>query len=162
MSTFLHIDGVTGETADANFKGWLDVRGWQWGSNRKITSNSSTQGDRESANATITDLTLRRPMDKATPQLFLEACCGTGKDITLVQTKTGSGSGTDVFVEYTMRNAIISNYDVEADAESASRPLEELTISFVDLEVKYTPYDEDGNAEAPIVVGFNTATNTKK
>lgn len=37
-----------------------------------------------------------------------------------------------------------------------------MTISFLDAEVKYTPYDEDGNALAPIAVAFDTATNTKR
>jgi type VI secretion system secreted protein Hcp len=162
MSVFLYIEGVPGEVSDANFTGWLDTRGWGWGTQRNITSNTSTQGDRESANATITDLKVRRFMDKATPKLFIEACCGTGKTMKLVQTKTGTGNGADVFIEYTFHNALISNYRVEADTDNPARPKEEITISFVDLDVKYTPYDEDGNPEAPIAVGFNTATNIKK
>jgi type VI secretion system secreted protein Hcp len=162
MSAFLYIEGVPGEVSDANFSGWLDIRGWGWGTQRNITSNTSTQGDRESANATIKDLTIRRFMDKATPKLFIEACCGRGKEIKLVQTKTGTGSGADVFIEYTFRNALISNYEVKANTKSPARPSENITISFVDLDVKYTQYDEDGNPEAPVAVGFNTATNTKK
>jgi type VI protein secretion system component Hcp len=162
MSVFLYIEGVPGEVSDANFTGWLDTRGWSWGTKRNITSNTSTQGDRESANAIITDLTIRRRMDKATPKLFIEACCGTGKKIKLVQTKTGTGNGADVFIEYTFHNALISNYQIEANTKSPTRPYEEITISFIELDVKYTQYDEDGNPEAPVAVGFNTATNTKK
>ncbi|MGH1487171.1 MAG: Hcp family type VI secretion system effector [Cellvibrionaceae bacterium] len=162
MSAFLYIDGVPGEVSDVNFKGWLDIRGWGWGTQRNITSNTSTQGNRESANAVITDLTIRRSMDKATPKLFIETCCGRGKEVKLVQTKTGTGNGADIFIEYTFHNALISNYQVVANANNPARPIEELTISFVELDVKYTQYDEDGNAEAPIAVGFNTATNIKK
>ena len=36
-----------------------------------------------------------------------------------------------------------------------------IDINFVDVEVKYTPYDEDGNVEAVIAVGFDTAANVK-
>lgn len=101
-------------------------------------------------------------MDKATPKLFIESCFGTGKTVKVVQTKTGTGSGAQPFIEDTLKNAFISHYNVEALGQSGSRPREEITISFVDIEVKYTPYDEDGNSEAPIAVGFNTATNIKK
>lgn len=40
--------------------------------------------------------------------------------------------------------------------------MEAISISFTDIEVKYIPYDEDGNAVAPISVGFDSATNIKK
>lgn len=162
MSAFLFIEGVTGEASDPSYKGWIDIARWKWGVSRNITSNTSTQGDRESSNATIGDLTITRFMDKATTKLFIEAACGRGKEIKLVQTKTGTGNGTDTFIEYTLDNSIISDYNVKAINRSGARPNEEIKISFVSVEVKYTPYDEDGNAQAPIAVGFDTATNTKK
>ena len=162
MSSFLFIEGVTGEVSDPNYKGWLDITRWKCDISRNITSSTSTQGDRESANATIGDLFITRYMDKATAKLFIEAACGRGKQIKLAQTKTGTGSGTDTFIEYTLDNAIISDYMVEAVNISGTRPREDIKISFVNIEVKYTPYDEDGHAQAPIAVGFDTATNTKK
>ena len=77
-------------------------------------------------------------------------------------TKTGKGSGADIFMEYTLKNALISHYQVEADIDDAGRPIEKIFISFVDLEMKYIAFDEDGNAMAPEAVGFNTSNNMKK
>jgi len=42
------------------------------------------------------------------------------------------------------------------------RPVEKVEISFTGLEVKYTPYDEDGCQMPPEAVAFDTATNTKR
>lgn len=162
MSIFMNFDGIKGESADSNHQGWMDVDNIQWGVSRRITAAASTQNDRESANAEISDLTVTRRMDSATPSLFMEACCGTGKDVVIHLTKTGTGTGSDVYMEYTLKNALISNYQVTAHSQDSSRPTEMLTISFVDLEVKYTPYDADGKAQASIAVGFDTATNTKR
>lgn len=161
MSIFLYREGIQGEVSDSGYTGWMDILTFTWNVNRKITSATSTQGDRESANAVIGDLKITRLMDKATPKIFIEAACGMGKEVKLVQTKTGTGTGAQAFIEYTLKNAIISRYEVIAINDDV-RPREEITISFVDVEVKYTAFDEDGNAEAPIAVGFNTATNTKK
>ena len=161
MSLFLHIDGIQGEASDNNFSSWLDIGEAQWGISRKISSNTSTQGDRESANAVISDLKIKRFQDKASPQLFIEACCGTGKQIKLVQTKTGNGDGSQAFIEHTLHNALLSRYHISAINQNGTRPIEELTISFVKIESKYSPYDEDGNITAPIAVGFDTASNTK-
>ncbi|MEX0731639.1 MAG: type VI secretion system tube protein Hcp [Aquisalimonadaceae bacterium] len=162
MSIFMNYQGIAGESSDSNHSGWMDVQKLGWGVNRNITSATSTQGDRESANASINDLRVTRTMDSATPSLFIESCCGKGKDVVIHLTKTGSGSGADVYMEYTLKNALITNYAVAASADATSRPTETLTISFVDIEVKYTPYDEDGVAQSSIAVGFDTATNTKR
>ena len=162
MSIFMNYEGVKGESSDKGHKQWMDIENIQWGVTRRITSNTSTQNDRESSNAEISSLVVTRHMDSATPNLFIESCCGTGKTVVLHLTKTGTGSGTDTYMEYTLKNALISDYQVSAHNQDTKRPLESLTISFVDLEVKYTPFDQDGNALAAIAVGFDTATNSKR
>lgn len=162
MSIFMNYEGIKGESSDKNHKDWMDIDNISWGVKRNITSHTSTQNDRESANAEVTDLTVTRRMDSATPNLFIESCCGKGRNVVIHLTKTGTGTGTDTFMEYTLKNALISDYQVSANSQDESRPTETLTISFVDIEVKYTPYDEDGNAMAAIAVGFDTATNTKR
>lgn len=162
MSIFMNYRGITGEVSDSSRRGWLDVHDVYWGVRRSITSHTGTQNDRESANAEIRDLIITRYMDTATPALFIESCCGKGKEVVIHLTKTGTGGGADVFMEWTLKNALIGDYEVEARRQSKRRPLEKLVISFVDIEVKYTPYDENGAELSPIAVGFNTATNEKR
>lgn len=162
MSIFVNYEGITGESSDSGHSGWMDVETVTWGVGRQITSNSSTAGDRESSNAVISDLQIVRYMDSATPKIFIESCCGVGKEVVIHLTKTGKGSGADIFMEYTLKNALISDYSVDASSQNNERPKETITVSFVDVEVKYTPYDNDGNAEAAIAVGFDTASNTKR
>lgn len=162
MSIFMYMESLLGEASDPNHKNWVDLLEVTFGVGRSITSVTSTRGDRESSNATISDLKLLKFMDKASAKLFLEACCSTGKQIIIEMTKTGAGQGADTYIRYTLENAIISSLDVEATNDNGYRPLEDITISFTEMSVKYIPYDEDGNAESPIVVGFDTATNQKK
>ncbi|MBX2809852.1 MAG: type VI secretion system tube protein Hcp [Cellvibrionaceae bacterium] len=76
----------------------MDVLDVEFGVSRNITSSTSTQGDRESSNATISDLQITKWMDRSTPYIFILACCGTGKDVKIIMTKTGSGDGADVFL----------------------------------------------------------------
>lgn len=161
MSIFLKWPGIEGEATDASHRGWLDIDNLSWGVQRAITSSPSTSKDRESANAEITDLTITRRMDKASPSLFMAACCGKGQELTLHLTKTGSGRGSEVFMAYTLRNALVSDYRMKARRQPRTRPREQLVISFQAIEAKYTPYDDDGTAEAPIAVGFDTTTNEK-
>ncbi|MBI3898085.1 MAG: type VI secretion system tube protein Hcp [Gammaproteobacteria bacterium] len=102
MSMFMFYSGITqGNASDAaGHKNWIPILEFEWGSSRQITSATSTQRDRESTNARISDLKIHKWMDSSTPKLFLEACCGTGKNVILRLTKTGTGSGADVYMEY--------------------------------------------------------------
>lgn len=161
MSIFVRFGATQGEATDSNHHGLVEVDDFDLGVARQITSHPGTRSDRESANMETEELTLTRYMDKASPALVLEACCGRGKDLTLHVTKTGSGNGSDTFLEYTLRNALVSGYEVYACSQARQRPSEELTISFTSLEMRYTPYDDDGNPEAPIAVGFDPTTNKK-
>lgn len=161
MSIFMNYPGVQGDTSDAAHRNWLDIEDLNWSVSRSITSNPATGKDRESANAEMTDLTIIRRLDRATPALFLESCCGKGKDIVIHLCKTGSGRGTDVYMEYTLKNALISRYRMKGYRQSGTRPREQLRISFQQLELKYTPYDDAGNPEPPIAVAFDPTTNEK-
>lgn len=162
MSIFLNYEGIKGESSDSNHKDWIDISDWKFDVKRAITSATSTKGDRESSNAEIGDLILSKYTDSATPKIFIESCCGTGKNATLHLTKTGAGSGADVYMEINLKNALISQYSVAGNDKSAKRPQELIGISFVDIEIKYTQYDEDGNAMSPVAVGFDTASNIKR
>lgn len=162
MSIFMKCEGIAGESSDKRHQGWIDVDHIDWCVARRISANPGTRYNREVANAEITDLMLARRMDSATPLLFIKACCGKGQTITIHFTKTGTGSGSDPFLEYVLHNALISDYHVSAQSGDVERPTEELIISFQELEIKYVTYDNDGNVISPVVVAFDTSTNTKK
>lgn len=155
-------EGISGESSDKLHKGWIDVDHIDWCVARRISSNPGTRYNREIANAEITDLMLTRRMDSATPALFINACCGKGQTVEIHFTKTGSGSGSDSYLEYVLHNALICDYHVSAQAGNAKHPTEELIISFQEMEIKYVTYDNNGNVISPIIVGFDTSTNTKK
>jgi len=161
MSIFVQHPDIKGDASDKHHQGWVVADSIKWQSGRQVTSSTSTRGDRESSNASISDLILYKHMDKATPSTFMAACCGTGKDVEIHLTKTGAGQGTDTYMVYKLKNAIISHYDVAVKASSPFRPIEVIKISFVGIEMKYITYDEDNIALAPIAVGFDTSTNTK-
>lgn len=161
MSMFLQHPTIKGATSDKDHSDCIDLLDVEFGVSRSITSSTSTQGDRESSNATISDLKITKWMDKSSPYLFIETCCGTGKELKIYMTKTGAGTGSEVFMEYTLKNALFSKMDTEMMAYDNARPLEIYKISFTSMSVKYIQYDENGNMLAPQVVGFDTATNTK-
>ena len=161
MSIFLHLPGVEGATTDAGHTGWLPIEKIEWGLDRKLTSPPGRRGGREASNAVFHEVTLRRPMDRATPNLVLNACCGRGQAVTLRLTRTGDGVGATVYAEYILHNALVSEYTVRARGQGDARPLEVLCLSFTAMEMTYVGQDADGSALAPVVVGFDPQQNQR-
>lgn len=159
MSIFLLHPVIKGESTDAFHIGWLDIESLEWRIGRKITSQTSTSGDRESSNPEFSELLLFKRMDSATPSVFLESCCGRGQTITIECTKSGAGIGSDTFVQYRLEQALFSHYQVCAKSTRNKRPLESIKISFKSMEQRYIPYDENNIAQAAIAVGYNAAKN---
>ena len=161
MSIFVQYEGITGQVSDAEHKGWMHVHELAWGAGRNITSRPSTRGDRESSNAQVSDLVMTRLMDKATPKLFLAACCGKGKRVEIHLTKSGQGGAAEVYMTYVLQHCLVSFYAMTDSPKHTTGAAERIEISFTGLEVKYTPYDDDGMALGPLAVGFDTATNMR-
>lgn len=162
MAIFMNYEGIEGDAIDANHEGWIEVQELRWSAHRRITSETSTRGNHESSSTQILDLHLCKYMDSSTPNLFIEACCGIGKTAVLHLTKTDTGLGAETYMEYTLSNALISEYKVGAGNRFYRRPREFITISFIDLELRYITYDNAGYLLPPVTVGFDTATNTRR
>ncbi|MBN4073727.1 type VI secretion system tube protein Hcp [bacterium AH-315-E07] len=64
----------------------------------------------------MTDLITTKHIDSSTPNLFIESYYGKGKTVKLHLTKMGSGGGLDVYMEFTLKNALIDKLELaEAD-----------------------------------------------
>lgn len=164
MSIFLHYPGVTGDVTDRpEHTGWLAITEVDWtGISRAVTSHTSTRRDRESSNAEFAEIVLVRELDRATPELFLRACCGRGRQLTLHFTKTShGGNGADTYLALTLHDALVARYSVAARRQPARRPKEKLCISFTAMEMRYTPFGDDNAPEAARSVGFDPRTNER-
>ena len=159
MSIFLLHPNITGESVDMFHQGWIDIESLEWRIGRKITSHTSTRGDRESSHPEYSELLLFKRMDVTTPYIVMESCCGGGNTIIIECTKTGSGNGGDVYMQYRLDHAVISHYKVSVKAKRGKRPLEAIKISFKRLDQRYIPYDENNIAGSPIAVGYDAARN---
>ncbi|MCC5812090.1 MAG: type VI secretion system tube protein Hcp [Ectothiorhodospiraceae bacterium] len=161
MSIFLQYDAIQGDATGAEgHEGWIDVEEVHFaGTHRRITSTTGTRVDRESANAEFSEIQIIRRADRASPYLFLKACCGRGGDMLLHLTRTGSGSGEETYVQYVLKDAVISGFKVCASRCLRNRASEQLTVSFTGMEIRYIPGNDDGTPLAPIAVGYDVTTN---
>ena len=157
MGIYMNYDGIKGEATQQDHKQWIDVLSVSWGAGRSISTVSGSAQNREASEPTLSEISIVKQFDAASPKLFTEACAGSeGKTVKIELTTTGSPSV--VFCQYTLTNALISSYSVSS---SGDRPTESIGISYTKLEFKFTPYDDKNKAGTPTTVSYDLATTKK-
>jgi type VI secretion system secreted protein Hcp len=161
MAIFMKIDGIAGEAKAVGYDAWIAVDSYSWNTSRSLYTQTGQSQDREGTLATIGDLSISKRMDVTSPAIFQESVVGKSKTVLLHVTKQGSG-GPEVYMEYTLTNAMISSYSVGGTGdEGGGRPSEAISFNFTKVEVKYTPYDDAHNAGTPVPAGFDVETGNK-
>ena len=154
MAIYVKYDGIDGEATHQDHKKWIDVGSFQFGIGRAISTPSGSTNNREASEPSVSEITISKLMDGASPKLFTESATGNvGKKVQVHLVSTGSPGHT--YVEYTLTNALISSYAISTGGD---RPSESVSISFTKIEYKFIPYDDKNNAGTPVTVSYDIST----
>ncbi|MFC6486411.1 Hcp family type VI secretion system effector [Nitratireductor sp. GCM10026969] len=156
MAIYLKYDGIDGEATHDKHQKWIDVQSMQFGIGRGISTPSGSTANREASEPSVSEVTITKMMDGASPKLFTESATGAaGKEVKIHLVSTGSPGNT--YVEYTLTNSLISGYSVSTGGD---RPTESISINFTKMEYKFIPYDDKNKAGTPVSVHYDL-TSTK-
>lgn len=163
---FLKIDGVEGESPDAQYPGLIQLQSWQW-----AEENSGRWGFGSGGGAgkvEMKDFEFRMVSNKASPKLFL--MCATGEHIAqarLICRK--SGKGQQDFMIITFSNGLVSSFrtlgNMPTGLGTGSQdvdnvlPMDEIKINFARIEVEYREQRNDGSMGAVIKAGYDLKLN---
>ncbi|WP_052573394.1 type VI secretion system tube protein Hcp [Haloferula sp. BvORR071] len=152
----LEIEGIKGESKDSKHRDAIEIESFSWG-----CSNSGSA-------AKVINLVLSKPLDKASPQLFL--ACAKGNHIPqaiLTLRKTNASGGKTDYYQVTLTDILVSSYQNSAgDSQSGggggaggtavSAPADRLSFYPIKLKVSYTRLDETGEPmEEPVVAEYD-------
>jgi type VI secretion system secreted protein Hcp len=134
---------IKGEAMDSGkHKGEIEVLSWSWGLRQK----TSIGGGTPTGMATIRELTVVKPVDRASTALM--GALRTNeviKEATLTLRK--SGKGQLEYLRIKIEEGRVVGLEIEAgDKEGGSALFETVSFSFNKIEVTYTPQGEDGQA----------------
>lgn len=159
MAIYMKIEGIDGNVTAKGHEKWIELHHLSFGEGRGITSaNPGHQTNREASTPSFSEVSISKDMDETTPKLFIECCIGTSKKIDIHLCRTGETIET--YMEYTFSDALLSSYSVSAE-DGRSHPVENITINFSKIEMKYTPYDDKHQAKSPVPAGYDLVAGTK-
>ncbi|MBP2168623.1 type VI secretion system secreted protein Hcp [Erwinia toletana] len=100
---YMKIQGIEGESQDANHKGWITISSFEWSANQPVNSQGGTIGRVE-----YQDLHVQTMVDKATPAIM--RYMSNGKPIEKVEISTcHANDGQVEYLRITLQDVLITS-----------------------------------------------------
>jgi len=156
---FLKIDGIDGDSQDANHKKWIEVQSYAHKMSQAAGGTLSAHGAHTGGRVDHEDFTLSKRLDSASP-ILAQYCC-MGKHIPKVTFEVCRALGDQTtFMVYEMSDVIISSVSPVGSAEATDPlPRENITIRYSMIRWMYTPTDTKGNKGGVVQAGWSTQEN---
>ena len=156
---FLKIDGVKGESQDANHKEQIDIESFSWGENNVTTIGSATSGA-GAGKVKFDSFVFTTRVSQASPTLALMCANGTHAP-TAVLVARKAGGKQEEYYKVTFKIVFITGYKSIGVGGTDLIPRDEVTCVFGSYEIDYRPQSRDGTLGASITNGWNQITNKK-
>ncbi len=135
---YLKLDGIEGESEDANHKTEIQVMSWSWGGSQ--TSSVSGTGGSGAGKVSLSEFTCMTNFDKSTPKAFKSLCAGTHiKTGTMTAIKSGAEGKPYLTVDFT--ELFVSGVQLSASSEI---PMASLSFSYNTIKIDYKHAERTG------------------
>ena len=142
---------IKGDVTEEGHKNWIELRSFQLGVGRGISSPVGGVADRESTAPSVSEIMVAKDTDCSTLKLLNEALEGEGKTVQIDLCRTDTGKLT-VFHSYTLTNCMISGHSLSS---SGDRPHESLSLNFTKVELKNVAMGADAKAGNPETITYD-------
>ncbi len=143
---YLEFEGIPGESTNRDFENWIEIESIQFNAGRPI---SRPGGSPVPGKPIVSDLSLIKRMDRASPLLFLAAVTGTPKRAEIHFTKP-SPQGEKVYLEITLHDVLVSSISTSGSEEF----LETVSLNFSRIDMRYIP-----DKGEPVVVSYTISSD---
>ncbi len=155
-NVFLALDGIDGESTDDKHQGEIELESWSFG-----VSNSGTAhmggGGAGAGKASLSDLSVTKTIDVATPALLQAAASGRRlKSATLTARKAGGDQKE--FLVIVMSPVLVTSCQLDADG-AGDGPREAVHLSFGKVQLTYLSQSPDGSAGPTGTFGWDVTKN---
>jgi type VI secretion system secreted protein Hcp len=158
IDAYLQIDGIQGESADAQHPGWIECGSVNWKLHQPRSATASTAGGHTAERAELSDVTFTKLCDLSSP--ILAQSCATGKTIPKAKFEFFRADGDGMRVKYyevELENVVIG--DLAQAVAPGIGMMDHVGLKFSKVKWKYTQQKIAGGAGGNTSGGWNLATN---
>jgi len=132
------------------FKDWIECSSFQWGVSRNIGTAQRNSTSREHAEPVISEITVTKQSDIASPKLFLDSVAGKlDSKVTIKFTTTTKGK-VDTFSTFDLEGVGLAHYHMSSGGDM---PTESLSLNFTKISYTFIGMDPTVSG-SPETVGY--------
>jgi type VI secretion system secreted protein Hcp len=151
MAIYMKYGSIKGAVTTDGFKDWIELNSFQWGVGRAIRSAARGATSREHSEPSLSEITVTKPSDVATPDLFLDAVAGQLNNKVTIKFTTTTKGKVETFLTYEMENTGLSRYSLSS---SGDIPKESLSLNFTKIAETFLGMDPSIGG-TPKTVGYD-------
>jgi type VI secretion system secreted protein Hcp len=155
---YLQLDGIKGESADSKHTGWIEVTSVNWTITQPKSATASTSGGHTAERAELTEISINKLIDLATPTLAQSCACGKTFPKARLEFMRADGQGDPIkYFEVELENVLIGH--VAPSFTAGPFPSENIGLKFSKVRWKYTQQKIGGGSSGNTAGGWDLATN---
>ena len=153
---FLKIEGIEGESADQEHKGWIDCLTWAWGETQSGTMAYGGGGG--AGKVSMQDFHFTMRVCKASPKL-LEACASGEhyKSATIIARKAGKTQ--QKFLKIKFSECLVSSFQTGGSGSGDVVPVDQISLNYSKIEYEYKEQKADGSMGGGVQAGYDLKAN---
>jgi type VI secretion system secreted protein Hcp len=148
MAIYMKYGSIVGPVTTEGFKDWIECNSFQWGVGRSLGTGARGSLSREHSEPTISEVTVTKATDKASPKIFLEALAGKLDTKVTVKFTTTVKNQVETFLTYEMENTGPSHYSLGSGGDM---PTETVTLNFTKIKMTFKPMESGLTGQADTV-----------
>jgi type VI secretion system secreted protein Hcp len=157
---FVKIDGIEGESTDAEHKGWIETEHYSFATLQNTSTTASSSGGATAERVNFSCFHFSKFLDQTTPKLALACANGTHIDSVVIELCRAGGKKFR-FMEYRLSNCMLSKVRT-LSMHRLTLPVDVVYINFGKIIWTYTQQNrESGIALGNISAGWNLEKNAK-
>lgn len=155
---FCKIEGISGESTDANHKGEFELMSFSHGVSQPRSATASTAGGGSAGRCNHTDFSITKEMDSASPVLNAQCCSGKHIPSIVVTLRRADGDKSIPYMVYKLSDVVISSVSISGGSDAV--PIESVSFNYAKIEWEYTKQDRaKGGASGKTNGSWNLASN---
>ena len=128
VDMFLKISGIDGESVDSKHEKWIEVLSFSWGIADGSRATNQPGKLSKASKVTVSDFSIMKTLDKATPRLFHKCCEGEHvADVSLEVVRAGGEKQLE-YLKIKLTDVLISS--VSPAGSVGNLPVESVSFSF--------------------------------
>ncbi|MEH3106679.1 MAG: type VI secretion system tube protein Hcp [Sphingomonas fennica] len=156
MAIYLKLDKCPGSSTDAAFKDQIELNSFQWGAGLGV--GSPRGGDRSTSEASVSEITGTKKLDKSSEHLFKNLLLGEVLPKGVISFTAASKGTSFAYATLELEDVIVSGYSMSSGGDF---PVESISLNFAKFDWAFSGRDDKQVGNATHLI-FDLTENTVK